>query len=86
MLAEVVAAGPRPAGSLSSLPVRVEVDELEMTFVADTRADGVGESDADGRSDEVDRDCLEHLQLAQGGMADQIIRDGSRRRIALVLG
>jgi hypothetical protein len=45
---------PPPAGTLSQVPAVIEVRDLVLTFVADTRADGVGDADADHVADEVD--------------------------------
>ncbi|MBI4606237.1 MAG: hypothetical protein HY721_30080 [Planctomycetes bacterium] len=43
-----------PAGTLGRVPAVIDVRDLVLTFVADTKGDGVGTSDADGQADEVD--------------------------------
>jgi hypothetical protein len=54
LIPEVLEPVPLPAGTLSAVPVAVEIEELTVAFQADTAEDGVGADDADGIPDEVD--------------------------------
>jgi len=51
---ELIEATPVPPGVLSTMPAQILVDDLVVSFVADTEADGVGEADEDGDADEVE--------------------------------
>jgi len=54
LVPSIIEATPLPAGAIASLPAQILLEDLLVSFVADTAADGVGETDADGRADEVE--------------------------------
>ncbi len=53
LVPEISEALAAPAGTITSMPAQLIVEELEVSFVADTDGDGVGEDDTDGEPDEV---------------------------------
>ena len=53
LVPEIIEAPPAPAGTITSMPAQILLEELVVTFVVDTEGDGVGEADDDGETDEV---------------------------------
>jgi hypothetical protein len=53
LVPEVIARTPPPAGTVTSVAAQIAIGGLELAFVADTAADGVGSNDPNGPADDV---------------------------------